>query len=292
MKTNTRILTALVVMAAISSPALPAAQLLKNGSFDSAAAWTVVPPQGSDWTCIANGEANLHPYPSGYVGVVLQQKIAVDTGAARKVKLDAVMTRISAPSGKTIAFALTCRDATGKDRPLTIYSPDNDSINAQTPITCTINLPTGTKEITGFQVNKLVGGMFTLDSVSLELVGAAARPEISVQQPNGSDLTDGTAKRSFGTVKLGRTGVAKTFTIRNTGLANLTGLAITRNGPHAADFTVTPPAATTLAPGARTTFRVTFKPKAAGTRVAAIHIKNNDANENPFDIGLGGQGAK
>lgn len=292
MKTDTRILTTLAVIAAISGPALPAAQLLKNGSFDSAASWTVVPPQSPAWTCIANGEANLHPYPSGYVGVILQQKLAVDTTASRKVKLDAVMSRISAPSGKTIAFALTCKDATGRIKPLTIYSPDNDSITAPTPVTCTINLPTGTKEITGFSVNKLTNGMFTLQSVSLELVGAAAKPEISVQQPAGSNLTDGTAKRSFGTVKLGRTGVPKTFTIRNTGLANLTGLSITKNGPHAADFTASAPAATTLAPGASTTFRVTFKPKATGTRIAAIHIKNNDANENPFDIGLGGQGAK
>lgn len=292
MKTAAFIHAALLAITAVSIPAVPAAQLLRNGSFDSAAAWTVVPPQGPDWTCIANGEANLHPYPSGYVGTVLQQKLAVDPGAAAKVKLDAVMSRISAPSGKTIAFALSYRDATGKIKPLTIYSPDNDSITAPTPITCTINLPAGTKEITGFSVNKLTNGMFTLQSVSLELVGAAAKPEISVQQPAGSDLTDGTAKRSFGTVKTGRTGVPKTFTIRNTGLANLTGIAITKNGPHAADFTVSVPAATTLAPGASTTFRVTFKPKAAGTRVAAIHIRNNDANENPFDIGLGGQGAK
>lgn len=52
------------------------------------------------------------------------------------------------------------------------------------------------------------------------------------------------------------------------------------------------PGAVSLAPGASTTFKVTFKPTAAGTRKAAIHIESNDADENPFDIKLGGEGVK
>ena len=84
--------------------------------------------------------------------------------------------------------------------------------------------------------------------------------------------------------------VTKTFTIRNTGTANLTGLAITKTGANAKNFTVKPPLKTTLAPGASTTFKVTFKPSAKGNRKAAIHIKSNDSNENPFDIALTGKG--
>jgi hypothetical protein len=37
---------------------------------------------------------------------------------------------------------------------------------------------------------------------------------------------------------------------------------------------------------------VTFKPKAKGNRNAAIHIRSNDADENPFDIKLTGLGKK
>ena len=129
-------------------------------------------------------------------------------------------------------------------------------------------------------------------SYDLTLTGSAFVnvPEIAVQQPAGSNLVDGTAKKSFGTVVVGKSGKAKTFTIRNLGSAPLTGLALTKNGKHAKDFIVTAPAATTLAPGASTTFKVTFKPKAKGTRTAAIHLKSNDANENPFDIKLTGAG--
>ena len=116
-------------------------------------------------------------------------------------------------------------------------------------------------------------------------------PEIVVEYPVGSSLVDGSSKKSFGTVKVGKTSTAKIFTIRNTGTANLTGLAITKTGAHSSNFIVTAPAKTTLAPGASTTFRARFKPTAVGTRNAAIHIKSNDANENPFDIKLAGQGA-
>jgi uncharacterized cupredoxin-like copper-binding protein len=116
-----------------------------------------------------------------------------------------------------------------------------------------------------------------------------ASPEITVQQPAGTDLKDGVSSKSFGSVALKST-ASKTFTIRNSGTANLTGLAITKTGVNAKDFTVTPPLKSSLAPGASTTFKVIFKPSVKGTRKAAIHIKSNDNNESPFDIALTGKG--
>ncbi len=120
--------------------------------------------------------------------------------------------------------------------------------------------------------------------------GTATKPEIVVEQPAGSNLTDAVAKKSFGTVVVGNSSTGKFFTVKNTGSANLTGLAITKTGTAKADFIVSAPGKTTLTPGASTTFKVIFKPGAAGTRTAAIHIKSNDSNENPFDIGLTGLG--
>ncbi len=117
-------------------------------------------------------------------------------------------------------------------------------------------------------------------------------PEIAIQQPKGVNLNDGTAKKSFGMVKIGGKSAVKTFTIKNLGTAKLTDLAITKNGEQAKDFIVTAPLKTTLAAGASTTFNVTFKPSAISTRNAAIHIKSNDSNESPFDIKLTGTGVK
>lgn len=157
----------------------------------------------------------------------------------------------------------------------------------------TTNGLTWTKGATAATVNPPDQGTnFTGMSIVWKPGAVVTNPEIVVQQPVGSNLVDGSAKKSFGTVKVGKSGTAKTFTIKNTGTANLTGLAIAKNGTNAKDFVVTAPASKTLAPGASTTFKVTFKPTAAGARSAAIHIKSNDANENPFDIKLAGQAAK
>lgn len=45
-----------------------------------------------------------------------------------------------------------------------------------------------------------------------------------------------------------------------------------------------------LEPGAKTTFSVTLKPTAKGTRNAAIHIASDDPNEAAYDIALTGKG--
>jgi len=114
-------------------------------------------------------------------------------------------------------------------------------------------------------------------------------PEIVVEEPAGTNLLDGTAALEFGSSDVG-TLITKTVTIRNTGTANLTGLAVSRSGLNASEFASGVLGATTLAPGTSTTFTVIFTPTAAGVRSAALQIASNDANENPFDINLSGTG--
>jgi len=67
---------------------------------------------------------------------------------------------------------------------------------------------------------------------------------------------------------------------------------ISIDGTNKADFVIGKLAKKTLTGGTSTSFNVTFKPAAKGTKNAAIHIKNNDANENPFDIKLTGVATK
>ncbi|MFD0894047.1 choice-of-anchor D domain-containing protein [Luteolibacter ambystomatis] len=124
----------------------------------------------------------------------------------------------------------------------------------------------------------------------IALTGTGAAPEIVVEQPADTDLADGSASISFGSSAPGNP-VARTFTIRNTGNANLTLTDITKDGPNQGDFVIGTPGATTIAPGDSTTFEVTFTPAATGARTAALHIASNDADENPFDIAMGGTGA-
>ncbi|MEO5716896.1 MAG: leucine-rich repeat protein [Luteolibacter sp.] len=122
----------------------------------------------------------------------------------------------------------------------------------------------------------------------IALNGTGLTPEIAVVQ--GTDLVDGTSKVSFGSTKIGSAGVVKIFTIKNLGNATLSGLAVTKNGTAAANYTVGTLGVQSIAPGATTTLKVTFKPSATGTRTAAIQIASNDLNEKPFDITLTGTG--
>lgn len=136
-----------------------------------------------------------------------------------------------------------------------------------------------------------------INSTNTEFGVIINTPEIDVQQPAGSHLTDGITKKSFGTVQVGMSGAAKTFTIVNKGTAKLTGLKITKTGTNQGNFIVSALGQTSLAiagsaTGTSTTFQVTFKPISKGTKEDAfIHIASNDADENPFDIQLSGEGA-
>lgn len=131
-----------------------------------------------------------------------------------------------------------------------------------------------------------LNGTFTFGTASV------SGSEISVQQPVGTELTDGSSKKSFGKVKIGKAGTPKTFTLKNTGNAPLIGLALSKSGPNASDFTLSPLVKTTLAPGASLTFKTTFKPKARGVKAAIIKLKSNDKDESSFDIPVTGSAIK
>ena len=116
-------------------------------------------------------------------------------------------------------------------------------------------------------------------------------PDIAVEQT--SALADGAGSVDSGTVTLGSSSAAKTFTITNPGTADLTGLAFTtKDGANPGDFTVSALSGTSIPVGSGSvTFTVTFTPSASGARNAAIHLASNvTGTKNPFDIALTGTG--
>jgi copper(I)-binding protein len=115
-------------------------------------------------------------------------------------------------------------------------------------------------------------------------------PIIAVQQPLGTNVVNGVGTNSFGFVAVGASN-SLTFTITNTGNANLTVSNITIDGVNSAMFTVTTnPTPVLLIAGGSTNFTVRFTPGSTGLKTAALHIANTDTNSNPYNITITGMG--
>lgn len=127
---------------------------------------------------------------------------------------------------------------------------------------------------------------------NIALVGSAfvPAPEITVTRAPNNALIDGLGTLAFGNVVVSKSSTAQTLTIRNTGTATLSGLALSVSGSHAADFKASGLSTNSLAPGQTANFNIGFEPKAAGARSATIQIASNDADESPFDIMVSGTG--
>jgi len=112
-------------------------------------------------------------------------------------------------------------------------------------------------------------------------------PGMVVEEPAGTPLSNG-ASLDFGLVAAGSR--TKVFTLRNPGSNPLTGISVSLTAQsHPGEFVSTQPGAATLAPGAQTTFAVTFTPSAPlGPRTATLNIASSDVTNNPFVIPLTG----
>ncbi len=120
------------------------------------------------------------------------------------------------------------------------------------------------------------------------------QPEINIQESSTDYLS--TSTFAFGSVVSGNNSSVKTFTIQNTGAANLTLTGTPKvaiSGTNASEFTIDQ--TSTISPVTAlgsTTFTITFSPTSQGAKTAQISIDNNDAtgSENPYIINLTGTG--
>lgn len=121
--------------------------------------------------------------------------------------------------------------------------------------------------------------------------GRPNEPEITVEGPDGDSIRHNSTTVEMGSVMVGSSGSEKTFTIRNTGRVDLSGISVSIAGANPGEFTInTGQTASVLSPGGRTTFKATFSPAASGIRRAVIQINSNDSDENPFKFNLEGTG--
>jgi hypothetical protein len=153
----------------------------------------------------------------------------------------------------------------------------------------TVNVSSGTMNVV---ISNNANNYVIADAVEITPVAAATVPQLiasgnslAIVPSEAPDSANGTL---FGTTS---TSATHTFTITNAGLATLTlgSSPVQITGANANQFSVTQPAATSLAAGASTTFQVKFVPTANGAQNANISIVSNAPNS-PFVFGVQGTG--
>ncbi len=187
-----------------------------------------------------------------------------------------------------VDLTLSVATATGNAADFVVSTPGSTSLGYGVSTTFTVTFSPGSSGSRA-TVLRITNNDSGSSPFNIDLTGTGQAPEIAVVDNASVNIADGGSK-SFGSVNVA-TGTPLTFTIKNTGNIDLTGLTITKDGTNEADFAITAnPTAPVIGPSGSTTFIVTFTPSARGTRTAAIHIANNDPNENPFHINLTGIG--
>jgi len=120
-------------------------------------------------------------------------------------------------------------------------------------------------------------------------------PEINIQG-NKVSIVDGDSTPSlsdhtdFGSANVAAQTVSRTYTIQNSGKAQLTISSIVISGTNSSDFSITSSPASTVGAESSTTFVVTFNPSTAGNLTAKITVNNSDADESIYDFNIMGAG--
>ena len=134
--------------------------------------------------------------------------------------------------------------------------------------------------------------------MGMSIASAIAEPEMDVKGnglsiQNGDTTPDETDHTDYGVLPLVDSALTHTFTIQNTGTAELLlsgSPLIALSGENAADFEVVAEPDAVIPPGGSTTFTVRFDPSANGLRTATISIANSDNDNNPYQFAIQGSG--
>lgn len=242
-----------------------------------------------------NGQGSTDPVP----------EIAVEDSGVGLTSNSGAIALGTVQAGTPVSKTLTIRNGgtgslsgvsasfgAGSSAAFTITSAPAGTVAASATTNVTIKF---TPQVNGTAVASLLIASNDADEnpfrINFTATGAnVPEPEISVEE-SATALVDGTSTVNFGTVATNLT-VTKTFTIKNTGAASLTGISATLAAGSSAAFSIiTPPAtAASLAVNASTTVAVRFDPSAVAAFNGTLRIASNDSDENPFDIALTGTG--
>ncbi len=147
------------------------------------------------------------------------------------------------------------------------------------------------------------GNTFTSNSANTSAdvfgtIASAADPEIDVlgndvSIVNGDSTPDAADHTDFGSVHISGGSIVRTFTINNTGDADLTltgSPLVALSGDSAFSAVTGQPNISSVVAGGSTQFQITFDPSAVGTVSAMVSIASDDSDENPYTFIIQGIG--
>lgn len=127
------------------------------------------------------------------------------------------------------------------------------------------------------------GKRLHIGNVEIICTPSTPEPELTLTQ-SSNPILHGTGSYDFGNQLVSTSSAAVTFTIQNTGNADLTLGTIALSGANASNFSVTQVGNATLEEDQTTTFTVTFTPSSLGAKTATVTIPNNDNTNYTFTV--------
>lgn len=209
----------------------------------------------------------------------------------------------SGGSISTTANGVTAGSATVKFRAKGWSGSETDVTVTLDGVSQTITtLPTSFAEITvvfastaanpTLEFSTASGKRVHIGNVKVFCTPATPKPVINVKQGT-TNITTGTGTYGFGNQLIGSSSSPVSFTIENTGNANLTLGTIALSGINANQFSVTQALTTAVFGGDSTTFTGTFSPTSLGSKTASVTIPNNAGADYTFTItGTGSNSAE
>lgn len=131
--------------------------------------------------------------------------------------------------------------------------------------------------------------LFTLFLLSLTAAAVFSQPQLKLVR-NGNVIV---SNSTLGLPSAAAGSATTTLVVLNNGASSLslTGSPVIGiSGANAADFSITPPPITTLAPGQSTIFVINYTPSNSGLGTAQLSISSDDPSANPYLLNLVGPG--
>lgn len=235
--------------------------------------------------------------PNNIVGNMGTITITTPNTAFKIVSLDAwVGTSTTAFSSGPVTFIGTLLGGGTVSTTKTITATANTGAGWQQNVTFT-GTPLDNVRLTALQIT--TGGTLKacdIDNFNYSIVSTL--PVIEVVDASNNAITNGGVagtgnNTDFGGVCVTTGTVSKTYTIKNTGLTNLTlsgsPLAFL-GGTDASQFSITTQPTSPISAAGSTTIVVQFAPSSAGVKNATITLTNNDATNSPYVINIKGMG--